>query len=78
MMRCGQMLLAEALTRLHIGRDFRWTADTKNPTYLQIVNKFEDSKGAVYGIHHIATMGQDSGKKISDWYSPNVIAQVIK
>lgn len=78
MMRCGQMLLAEALIQSHIGRDWRWTSDTKDPTYLQIVNKFEDTKSAVYGIHHIAIMGQESGKKISEWYSPNVIAQVIR
>lgn len=78
MMRCGQMLLAEALTQLHIGRNWRWRSDTKDQTYLKIVNKFEDTKSAVFGIHQIAIMGQDSGKKISEWYSPNVIAQVIK
>lgn len=63
---------------LILGRDWRWTSDTQDPTYLQIVNKFEDTKSAVYGIHHIAIMGQESGKKISEWYSPNVIAQVIR
>jgi cysteine protease ATG4 len=78
MMRCGQMLLAEALTQLHIGRHWRWTTDSRDPTYLEIVSKFEDSKSAVFGIHQIAIMGQDSGKKISEWYSPNVIAQVIR
>lgn len=78
MMRCGQMVLAEALTQLHLGRDWRWQNETKDPIYLEIINKFEDTKSAVFGIHQIAIMGQDSGKKISEWYSPNVIAQVIK
>lgn len=78
MLRCGQMLLAEALTRLHIGRHWRWTSETKDPTYLKIVQRFEDTKAAPFGIHQIAVMGQDAGKKISEWYGPNLISQVIK
>lgn len=31
-----------------------------------------------FSLHQIALMGQDSGKKISEWFSPNVIAQVLK
>lgn len=77
MLRCGQMLLAEALKQLHLG-DWLWTRDTRDEIYLNIVNRFEDNKTTPYGIHQIALMGQDSGKKISEWFSPNVIAQVLK
>lgn len=78
MLRCGQMLLAETLKRVHMQRNWMWSRDTRDETYLKIVSRFEDSKTAPYGIHQISLMGQDSGKKISDWYSPNVIAQVLK
>ncbi|CRK92794.1 CLUMA_CG006328, isoform A [Clunio marinus] len=77
MLRCGQMLLAEALKRVHLG-SFTWSRDTKDKIYLSIVNRFEDNKNAPYGIHQIGTMGQDSGKNIGEWFSPNVIAQVLK
>lgn len=78
MYRCGQMLLAEALKQIKLGSDWRWTKDTKDEDYLKIVNRFEDNKTAVYGIHQIALMGQDSGKQIGEWFSPNIIAQVLK
>ena len=78
MLRTGQMLLAEALKQIHLGREWRWTKETRDEKYLKIVNKFEDNKLAVFGIHQIAVMGQDSGKKISDWYSPCIISQVLK
>jgi len=78
MIRCGQMLLAEALKRIHVGRDWLWSRDTKDETYLKILNRFEDSRTAPYSIHQIAQMGQDSGKKVSDWFSPNEISQILK
>ncbi|CAO1308690.1 unnamed protein product [Diamesa serratosioi] len=78
MLRCGQMVLATALTNLHLGRDWTWTSDTKDSTYLQIVSRFEDIKTAPYSIHQISAQGIDEGKKVSEWYSPNVIAQVLK
>lgn len=78
MIRCGQMLLAEALKRVHLSRDWIWTRDTQDEAYMKIVNCFEDSRAAPFGIHQISSMGQDSGKKISDWFSPNEISQVLK
>lgn len=78
MIRCGQMLLAEALKRVHLSRDWIWTRDTQDEAYMKIVNCFEDSRVAPFGIHQISSMGQDSGKKISDWFSPNEISQVLK
>lgn len=78
MLRCGQMLLSEALKQIHLGRDWRWTKDSRDENYLKILSRFEDNKTAVYGIHQIALMGEDSGKTIGEWFSPNIIAQVIK
>jgi cysteine protease ATG4 len=78
MMRCGQMLLAEALKQIKLGRDWKWTRETKDKVYLEILSKFEDHKDAVFGIHQIVTMGKDSGKNCGEWFSPNVISQVLK
>jgi cysteine protease ATG4 len=72
------MLLAEALKQIHLPENWQWIRDTTDETYLKIVSRFEDNKAAVYGIHQIGLMGEDSGKSIGEWFSPNVIAQVIK
>lgn len=29
MLRCGQMILAQTLVQLHLGREWRWTAETR-------------------------------------------------
>lgn len=79
MIRCGQMLLAEALKRIHIERDWSWSKDTNDSTYLNIVNRFEDNPDAPFSFHRISEIGQqEMGKKISDWFSPNEISQVLK
>lgn len=67
MMRCGQMLLAEALKQIKLGRDWRWSKETKDKVYLEILSRFEDNKEAVFSIHQIVTMGQDSGKSCGEW-----------
>lgn len=72
------MLLAEALKRIHMGRNWTWTRETKDENYLKIVKRFIDDPQAAFSIHQISKMGQESGKKISDWFSPNEISQVLK
>ncbi|KFB38709.1 AGAP008497-PA-like protein [Anopheles sinensis] len=79
MLRCGQMVLAQALIQLHLGRDWRWSLDTMDETYLKIVNRFEDSKQAPFSLHQIALMGDSSEeKRIGEWFGPNTVAQVLK
>ncbi|XP_043497461.1 cysteine protease ATG4B isoform X1 [Polistes fuscatus] len=78
MLRCGQMVLGQALIFLHLGRDWRWTSETKNTTYLEILKRFEDKRAAPFSIHQIALMGASEGKEVGQWFGPNTIAQVLK
>ncbi|XP_047000119.1 cysteine protease ATG4B [Schistocerca americana] len=78
MLRCGQMVLAQALVMLHLGRDWRWSVDTKNSTYLKILHMFEDRRAAPFSIHQIALMGASEGKEVGQWFGPNTVAQVLK
>lgn len=78
MLRCGQMVLAEALVMLHLGRDWRWKQDTKDSIYLRILHMFEDRRAAPFSIHQIALMGASEGKEVGQWFGPNTVAQVLK
>lgn len=78
MLRCGQMILAQALIDLHLGRDWCWTRNCCNPIYLKIVNRFEDSRKSYFSIHQIALMGDSEDKKVGQWFGPNTVAQVLK
>ncbi|XP_066942762.1 cysteine protease ATG4B isoform X3 [Macrobrachium rosenbergii] len=78
MLRCGQMVLAEALVRRHLGRDWVWTASTSDKTYLKILSMFEDHRSATFSLHIMSQLGVDEGKPIGEWYGPNTVAQVIR
>ncbi|XP_044734329.1 cysteine protease ATG4B [Chrysoperla carnea] len=78
MLRCGQMVLAQALITLHLSKNWFWTPETRDATYLQILSKFEDRRQAPYSIHQIAQMGKSEGKDIGQWFGPNTVAQVLK
>ncbi|GAB0086346.1 Cysteine protease [Sergentomyia squamirostris] len=78
MLRCGQMLLAQSLLDLHLGRDWFWTPETRDPTYLKIINRFEDNRKSPFSIHQIALMGNSEDKKVGEWFGPNTVAQVLK
>lgn len=78
MLRCGQMVLANALVRLHLGSEWKWDPKCRDPTYLKIVNKFQERRQAPYSIHQIALMGASMGKAVGQWFGPNTVAQVLK
>ncbi|KAG4074005.1 hypothetical protein HA402_014210 [Bradysia odoriphaga] len=78
MLRCGQMVLAQSLIDLHLGRDWFWTPTTRDPTYLKIVNRFEDGRKSPFSIHQITLMGDSENKKVGEWFGPNTVCQVLR
>lgn len=78
MLRCGQMVLAQALITLHLGREWSWDPDVRDKTYLKILQRFEDRRQAPFSIHQIALMGASEGKEVGQWFGPNTVAQVLK
>lgn len=78
MLRCGQMLIAEALQVVHLGRGWEWTPNSKDETYRRILKMFQDKRTSLFSIQQIAQMGVNEGKRMCEWFGPNTIAQVLK
>ncbi len=58
MLRCGQMVVAECLQRLHLGRDFRWSPSEASLQYLDILPLFADERSALFGIHQLSMVNR--------------------
>ncbi|KAK6195607.1 hypothetical protein SNE40_000999 [Patella caerulea] len=78
MLRCGQMMLAQALILRHLGRKWRWNPQVYDQIYWKVLSMFQDKKSSYYSIHQIASMGDSEGKAVGQWFGPNTIAQVLK
>lgn len=79
MLRCGQMILGQALVCSHLGREWRWESEGEQPAeYHRILHCFLDKKDSCYSIHQMAQMGVGEGKSVGEWYGPNTVAQVLK
>merc|ERR1719435_217241 len=78
MLRTGQMMLAETLSQLRLGRQFVWPKD-QNETYHELVALFQDTHQAPFSIQQIALTGATAEKRsVGEWFGPNTMAQVMK
>uniref|UniRef100_A0A915CSF9 Cysteine protease n=1 Tax=Ditylenchus dipsaci TaxID=166011 RepID=A0A915CSF9_9BILA len=78
MLRCGQMLLAQALSVIHLGRNWQWQLNCEDVNYRRLLAMFQDNRDSLFSIHQIAQMGVSEGKALGEWLGPNTIAQVLK
>lgn len=81
MIRCGQMVLANALIFKNLGRKWKWSPeaiDKNSEIYIKILKLFQDKVTSPYSIHNLVKIDQQDGKNIGDWFGPNTIAQALK
>ena len=77
MIRSGQSLLANALTILHLGRDWRRGKDQAGEN--RILSMFADDPQAPFSIHKFVHHGATAcGKHPGQWFGPSATASCIK
>lgn len=80
MLRSAQMLLAQALRRRLLGRDWRYAADQLPGAYVAMLRWFVDSPdpACLYSIHNMVKLGMRYDKLPGEWYGPTTAAQVLR
>ncbi|XP_076045305.1 cysteine protease ATG4D-like [Oratosquilla oratoria] len=89
MLRSGQMMLAHALTRHFLSRDWRLNKMCANGSgcgslgekiHRAIVKWFGDlpSTECPLSLHNLVNCGRKMGKKAGDWYGPASVAYIFK
>ncbi|KAH8927127.1 hypothetical protein BT69DRAFT_1317122 [Atractiella rhizophila] len=92
MLRTGQSLLANALERVHLGREWRRPVPAKDKepsspmvvvdphTYQRLISWFIDDPSplAPFSVHKFAVKGKELGKEIGEWFGPSTAAGAIK
>lgn len=53
MLRCGQMLLAQVLSVIHLGRNWQWQLNCTDPNYRRLLSMFDDNRTSLFSIHQI-------------------------
>uniref|UniRef100_A0AC35UC24 Cysteine protease n=1 Tax=Rhabditophanes sp. KR3021 TaxID=114890 RepID=A0AC35UC24_9BILA len=78
MLRCGQMILAQALVHLKLGKDWVWEKEAiQSQVYIDILKMFQDDTQVAFSIHKIAQMGVSEGKTVGSWLGPNTVTQYV-
>ncbi|KAI9738329.1 MAG: Cysteine protease atg4 [Cirrosporium novae-zelandiae] len=77
MIRSGQMLLANTLSILQLGRD--WRRGSKPEEERRLLAQFADDHRAPFSIHRFVEHGaQACGKHPGEWFGPSATAECIK
>lgn len=83
MLRCGQMMMAQAFVCHFLQRDWRLASHqsaAKNQLYKSILRWFGDSLSdkSPFSLHHLVLLGENYGRKAGDWYGPTHAAHVLR
>lgn len=77
MIRSGQSLLANALSTLYLGRD--WRRGTRIEEESRLLSLFADDPRAPFSIHRFVEHGASScGKYPGEWFGPSAAARCIE
>ncbi|KAG8529264.1 uncharacterized protein KY384_005899 [Bacidia gigantensis] len=77
MIRSGQCLLANALSVLRLGRE--WRRGTRHEEEKQLLSQFADDPSAPFSIHKFVEHGARAcGKHPGEWFGPSATARCIQ